>query len=142
MPPLRERLDDLLLLAEHFLKKSAARMNRSGLYLTTDAKNCLLAHSWPGNVRELENALERACALADGNAINAEHLVPAAPVLPGADQESNLRQILHRAERAIIEAALRRTAGNISRAAAALGVSRQHLHNRIKKLKLNTSRRV
>ena len=139
IPPLRERYEDLLLLSEHFLKKSAARMGRLGLYLTPEAKNCILAHSWPGNVRELENALERACALAAGDAITPEHLVPVAP-LTVADEEGTLKQVLQKAERATIEAALRRNAGNISRAATSLGVSRQHLHNRIRKLRIATPR--
>jgi Nif-specific regulatory protein len=135
LPPLRERYEDMLDLADHFLRKSSARMGRSGLYLTSEAKNCILAHSWPGNVRELENSLERACALANGDAITPEHLVPSAPTFSTED-DTTLRKVLQQAERATIEAALRRSAGNISRAAVALGVSRQHLHNRIRKLKV------
>src|SRR5512140_3315610 len=140
IPPLRDRYEDLLMLAEYFLKKSSARMNRPTLYLTPEGKNCILAHNWPGNVRELENSMERACALASGDAITPEHLVPAAPAASITDQEGSLRHILQNAERATIEAALRRTAGNISRAAVALGVSRQHLHNRIRKLKVTANR--
>ena len=135
LPPLRERPEDLLPLAEHFLRQQAQRMNRPGLFLTSEAKTCLLAHSWPGNVRELENAVERSCALASGENITPEHLVPAATTaLIGSGGGETLKDLLLRAERASIEASLRRTAGNVSRAAGALGVSRQHLHNRIRKL--------
>ncbi len=138
MPPLRDRQDDLLLLAEHFLKKCGERMKRSGFFLTPEARSCLLAHSWPGNVRELENSIERACALTSGDSITPEHLVPSAPAVTPGEDAAKLKQVLLRAEKITIEAALRRTAWNISKAAAALGVSRQHLHNRIKKLDIET----
>lgn len=139
MPPLRDRPEDILLLADHFLRQSSARMKRKNVYLTAEGRSCLLAHSWPGNVRELENALERACALTTEGAISNELLVPAAASAMVHESEGGtLKDRLLRAERVAIDAALRRSQGNISRAAQALSVSRQHLHNRIRKLEMGT----
>jgi Nif-specific regulatory protein len=136
LPPLRERTEDILPLAEHFLLRFTERLGRPGLHLTADAKTCILAHPWPGNVRELENAVERACALTSGDGITPEHLVPATALLGSETAGGTLRDRLLHAERALIEAALRKSGGNVSRAALALGVSRQHLHNRIRKLQI------
>jgi len=143
MPPLRDRPEDILLLADHFLRQSSARMKRDKVYLTAEGRSCLLAYAWPGNVRELENALERACALTTEGPITKELLVPAAAAAM-ADESAGgtLKDRLLRAERVAIDAALRRSQGNISRAAQALSVSRQHLHNRIRKLEIGTPGRI
>jgi len=139
MPPLRDRPEDILLLADHFLRQSAVRMKRDKVYLTAEGRSCLLAHTWPGNVRELENALERACALTTEGAIGSELLVPAAAAAMADDSAGGtLKDRLLRAERVALDAALRRSQGNVSRAAEALGVSRQHLHNRIRKLEIGS----
>ena len=74
LPALRERGDDVLLLAEHFVREVSATMGRADAALSRDACELLLTHSWPGNVRELHNAIERALILAEGDMISAEHL--------------------------------------------------------------------
>jgi DNA-binding NtrC family response regulator len=74
IPPLRERGNDVLLLAEHFLEKFSREFGKTGLKLSADAQDRLLHYHWPGNVRELQNTLERAVILADGSAIRAEVL--------------------------------------------------------------------
>ena len=134
LPPLRDRPEDLLLLSDHFLAKFRAKLARPHLQFTSDARSCILNYAWPGNVRELEHAIERATALTDSDQVSSEHLVPGLPTAPLHEDGASLKQTLQRSERSAIEAALRRTGGNISRAATALGVSRQHLHNRIRKL--------
>jgi transcriptional regulator with GAF, ATPase, and Fis domain len=136
VPPLRERPEDILMLAEHFLRRSASEMGRETLHLTPAARSSLLAHGWPGNVRELENAIHRACALTTEGALSPELLVPATAtaVADDATAGGKLKERLLRAERVAIQSALRVSQGNISKAAQTLGVSRQHLHNRIRKL--------
>jgi transcriptional regulator with GAF, ATPase, and Fis domain len=142
VPALRERPEDILMLADHFLRRSAGDMGRE-LFLTPETRSSLLAHTWPGNVRELENAMHRACALTTEGALTPEHLVPAVAVAVADDATAGgrLKDRLLRAERIAIQSALRLTQGNISRAAQTLGVSRQHLHNRIRKLDIASTGR-
>lgn len=140
MPPLRDRPEDLLLLADHFLERIRVQFRRPGLHLTAEARSCILAHAWPGNVRELENALFRGAALSTSDGITGEYIVEGLTAPPTIDRGASLKEILQRSERSAIEAALRRTGGNISRAATTLAVSRQHLHNRIRKLGIPSAR--
>src|SRR5712692_7781594 len=79
LPALRERTDDVLMLADHFLSEFAGRMGRSEAGLSAEARDLLVAHRWPGNIRELQNAIERALILADGGLISAAHLGIVAP---------------------------------------------------------------
>src|SRR4029450_9592869 len=74
LPTLRERADDVLLLADHFIRDLGAKMERQEPRFSGEARDLLLAHSWPGNVRELQNAIERALILAEGGLVSAEHL--------------------------------------------------------------------
>jgi transcriptional regulator with GAF, ATPase, and Fis domain len=131
LPPLRERGEDVLLLAEHFLCTIAARMGRQAPRLSTEARQLLLAHAWPGNTRELQNAIERALIVAHGGVIAAEHLgivaprprnviVPAdASTTPPDDARPAVLTIAEQQKRMIAEA-LRRTKGNKARAAPRL----------------------
>jgi transcriptional regulator with GAF, ATPase, and Fis domain len=131
-PPLRERGEDILLLAQHFLDLFAKQQAKPIRGLTTEARELLLRYPWPGNVRELENAMARAVALADDGA-------PLEPPLFGLgatvsrrwDGQHTLRETLDAVEAETIREALRQCESNVSRAARALGVSRQHLHNRM-----------
>jgi Nif-specific regulatory protein len=132
LPPLRERGDDVLLLAQHFLDQLTKQQGKKLRGLTADSRELLLRHPWPGNVRELENAMARAVALADED----KALEPAlfglgAPVTRRWDGEHSLRETLDAVEADTIREALRQCDQNVSRAARALGVSRQHLHNRM-----------
>jgi DNA-binding NtrC family response regulator len=138
IPALRERGEDVLLLAEHFLEKFSREFAKPGLELSEDAKEQLLSYRWPGNVRELQNTLERAVILADGLTIHADELQlpPARPdvsslpegMLPenfsweGSLDEISCRAVAH-VERVVLEAALRDCKWNKTRAAEKLGVS-------------------
>jgi DNA-binding NtrC family response regulator len=138
IPPLRERGDDVLLLAAHFLEKFSREFGKPGLELSKDAQDRLLHYRWPGNVRELQNTLERAVILADGSAIRADGLqlptakpdddaVPAG-LLPGNfNWSGSLEEVTGRAvshvERALLETTLRECKWNKTRAAEQLGVT-------------------
>jgi transcriptional regulator with GAF, ATPase, and Fis domain len=138
IPPLRERGDDVLLLAENFLGKFSREFGKAGLKLSRDAGERLATYWWPGNVRELQNTMERAVILADGAAISADALQlplaqPDANSLPAGMLPDNfswagsLEQVSERAvahvERTMIETTLRECKWNKTRAAEKLGVS-------------------
>ncbi len=140
-PPLRERDDDVLLLARHFLAQQGERYGRPGLSLDAQATQLLRAHTWPGNVRELRNAVEQAVLLATGKVIGAEQFPfcnTAAIQAPAARQAtmvaaSDERIDLSERERDLLEKALLQTGWNVTRAARLLGVSRDTLRYRIEK---------
>lgn len=138
IPPLRDRGEDVLLLADHFLEKFSREFAKPGLELAAGARERLLHYRWPGNVRELQNTLERAVILADGISIRADglQLPPAKPdaamlptgLLPEAFRwEGTLEEVTARAvshvERAMLEATLRDCKWNKTRAAEVLDVS-------------------
>ncbi len=123
LPPLRERGDDVLLLARHFLE---ARGLRGRTTLPPTIVRALLRYPWPGNVRELQNEMARLAALAGSGPLRAEHLSPGVRGL-GATTVRTLNDALSACERALIVEALERNGGNRSRTAAILGISRQAL---------------
>jgi DNA-binding NtrC family response regulator len=151
IPPLRDRGDDVLLLAENFLERFRREFRKPGLVLTADAKARLRTHPWPGNVRELQNAIERAAILARGVEIDAEALQlpaarPSAAELPlgmlderfaweGPLDEVSQRAVEH-VERFKIQNALRESKWNKTRAAEKLGVSYKTLLTKIRGLGL------
>jgi DNA-binding NtrC family response regulator len=141
LPPLRERPDDILPLAAHFLI-AAANLAGPARTLSGDAERRLLAHAWPGNVRELKNAMERVAALARGPLVTADDLAfltaPRAGVseIPAALLDLPLPQAIEWLERAAIERALQQSAGNRAEAARRLGISRQSLYTKIAAYKL------
>ena len=152
IPPLRERGDDVLLLAEHFLERYRREFRKPGLHLTEDAKMRLTTYAWPGNVRELQNAIERAVILSDGQALDAAALQlptarPATGEMPAGmleerfQWEGTLQQVSERAlahvERFKIETALRECKWNKTRAAEKLGVSYKTLLNKTRSLGLD-----
>ena len=128
LAPLAERVDDILPLAEHFLAGRAV--------LGEPAREALRAHAWPGNVRELKNVIERAALLAGGRPVSVELLdLPAAgPAAPAASRS------LDEPSRAAVEAALAAAHGVVSRAAQALGMSRQALYRRMERYALPLDR--
>jgi DNA-binding NtrC family response regulator len=148
LPPLRDRGNDVLLLAEHFLEKFV-RINRRGpTELDPDARAALMAHSWPGNVRELQNVIERAAIVAGAATLSAADLdfgrrpqaspPPSAPAAADAEASSRpLRARLADEERTSIVRAIEGSGGNIAAAARALGINRSTLYFRIKKHKLD-----
>src|SRR5690242_1045437 len=129
IPPLRERHEDIPLLAAHFLSRYAQRYRKVSQSFAPDAMEAMLRHSWPGNVRELDHAVERAVLLAEGDAIRARDLALGAPT----DGATALEQMsLEDVERALVQKALTRARGNVSDAAKALGLSRSALYRRLK----------
>jgi DNA-binding NtrC family response regulator len=131
LPALREREGDVLALAIHFLAIKAARYGKSITGFAFDALDALGAHTWPGNVRELEHVVERAVVLAEGSLIGTSDLNLRRPT---ADAPAIERMTLADAEAHLIRRALERTAGNVSLAAGALGLSRSALYRRLQAL--------
>jgi DNA-binding NtrC family response regulator len=135
LPALRERGDDVLLLAEEFLRRFSAKYGRDLMRIEAPARDALLAYSWPGNVRELSHVMERAVLWSQGQALEAEHLALIEPE-PARATGSELPPAgvdLIQWERSVIEQALREAGGNQTRAAHRLGISRDTLRYRIKK---------
>jgi DNA-binding NtrC family response regulator len=132
VPPLRDRLDDLPALVEHFVQRNARTYRTAPKQLTDAAFSQLLGHRWPGNVRELSHAVERAMILSDSDKLDAgDFSFAAAPADPN---EATLN--LAKNERRFISRALERSSGNISRAASMLGITRAALYRRIDKFGL------
>ncbi|HEX7484631.1 MAG TPA: sigma-54 dependent transcriptional regulator [Vicinamibacterales bacterium] len=135
LPPLRDRLEDMPLLVEHFLEQLGAEMNRHVDGVATDAMGLLMAHTWPGNVRELRNILERAMVVATGHVIQALDLGLRRPPcidVPGTGTMASLEEV----ERHHIVRVLQDSGGNISLAARTLGIDRATLYNKLRKYQL------
>jgi len=130
LPPLRDRLEDIPVLAEYFLGKQVARYGRPIEGFSPAAVAALSAHAWPGNVRELQHSVERSVLMARGSRIEASDLG-----LRRRDDGSVLMDelTLDEAERLMIEKALDRHQGNVSKAAEALGLSRSALYRRLQR---------
>lgn len=129
IPPLRERRSDIPALAQHFIQKYAAAMNKEMLEISPEAMDLLVQYNWPGNVRELENVIERAMVLAHPPAIRAEDI----PFQLADGRNSPLDDSLQAMERAHVETILHRTGWNITRAAEILNIDRVTLYNKIAK---------
>ena len=136
IPPLRERREDILPLAEYFLQQHCNRYRRTLQGFTPGANEALLKHSWPGNVRELDHVVERAALMSSGGIVTAFDLA----LQPGRDpgvlsriDEMSLEEV----ERLLIKKALARFSGNANRAAEALGLSRSALYRRLQKYGLS-----
>jgi DNA-binding NtrC family response regulator len=127
LPPLRERREDISVLAAYFLRRQLVRYGRD-VEISSAAMGALLAHTWPGNVRELRHAVERAVLLAEGDRIQPADL----GLQPAPETGSRLDDLtLEDAERILIQRALGRFDGNVSKAAEALGLSRGALYRRL-----------
>ena len=139
-PPLRDRREDLPLLAAHFLALFAAEMGLTPPALTPEALAALAAHPFPGNVRELKNVMERALILSGGRPIHRSHLqllpVPAVltdspgPSIASAAPFHDLPLTLEAAEHALIQRALEQTGGNVAEAARLLDVNRSRIYRK------------
>ena len=155
LPPLRERGDDILLLADHFIARIAPKVGKTIGGLSDQARQLLLQHRWPGNVRELEHVIERACVLCPGPTISTDHLPLDLTSLPRSAEQPAFADrgptppvfaqpapvapatTLSRADR--IVAALRTAGGNKAKAARLLGIDRTTLYRKIKELRLDLS---
>jgi DNA-binding NtrC family response regulator len=130
LPPLRDRRDDIPLLAAHFLKRHAERYRKTVTGFRPEAMQALLASPWPGNVRELDHTLERAVLLADQPEIRPADLALVAPT----DGAVRLEQLtLEEVEKLLVQKALARSGGNVSDAARSLGLSRSAMYRRLDK---------
>jgi two-component system, NtrC family, response regulator GlrR len=142
MPPLRERLEDVPLLAEHFLAKYAAELGKELNGFAPAAVHSLLAHSWPGNVRELEHVVERAAVLARGPSIELGDVVVAG--LEGGPQIESLQEakarLVARFEKSYIQSLLIAYKGNITRAAEAAKKNRRAFFQLIRKYGIDVAK--
>jgi DNA-binding NtrC family response regulator len=140
VPPLRERPDDIPLLADHFLRKYSEKYNKSVDGFTQTALSAMFSYRWPGNVRELESAVERAVLLCKADHIEVNDLLFTAAE-PAAPTNNEFRvppdMTLEEIEKEVIFQALRRTKGNKQAAANALGIYRPRLYSKIRKYKLS-----
>ncbi len=140
VPPLRERREDVLPLARHFLRLHGDRERKRDCTLAPDAERLLLSHAWPGNVRELENEMQRALALsASRDTIPADRLTPrlglSDPAFPeGPPDDEPLRETLARFETWLLRRALARNDGRRTRTAQQLGITREGLWKKMKRL--------
>jgi DNA-binding NtrC family response regulator len=144
IPPLRERREDVLLLARHFVRRFCRELKKPDMSLSDGAREALLAHAWPGNVRELQNGIERAVILADGDTIHRRHLNLQPP--HGADAVNDpweaidlagtladaSRRVLAEVERRKVEEALRASGGDLGRASEILDIPYRALLAKVK----------
>jgi transcriptional regulator with GAF, ATPase, and Fis domain len=153
LPPLRERPEDILVLAEAFLEELGEQVGKPAAGLSEDARAQLVAHAWPGNVRELRNAIERAVILCRGGLVTSEHLptttaravaevaaaIAEAPPGPREFPAEGIR--LDAVERELLTGALARARQNKSRAAKLLGLSRGQLYSLLRRHGLTDAKR-
>ncbi len=130
MPPLRERREDIPLLADYFLRKFCENTNREVPHITQAAMELLMSHEWPGNVRELENAVERALVIGRNHEIGPAHFALGMPGDAAATGRS-----LDEIERTHIERTIRECGGNLSQAARVLDIDRTTLYHKLKRYK-------
>jgi len=135
LPPLRQRGNDILLLANHFLQNFNAKYHKNILSIKVQASQTLLNYAWPGNIRELQHVLERAVIMADGIEISSEDL-QLSPQKFGAQNVLQTDMPLDEMEKMMVNKAIEKHKGNISRAAAELGLTRAALYRRIEKFGL------
>jgi Nif-specific regulatory protein len=139
LPPLRDRPEDILLLAEYFLKQFCIQARRPSLQLAAESRRRLQAHSWPGNVRELRNLMERVAFLSPGERVEADDLAfilsperEADHLMPSADQ--TLKDATRGFQQSYIRLAIKRAQGNMSHAAERLGLHRSNLYRKMRQL--------
>ena len=141
MPPLRERIGDVPLLARHFVDAFNREFRKNVTGLRPQALHLLDSYSWPGNVRELKNVVERAVLLAEGDELGPEDF----PALGGRTARAGARPDfrlpapgldIHELERSLVQQALERTGGNQTRAGELLGLNRDQIRYRIEKFNL------
>ena len=142
MPPLRERVEDIPILAEYLVDRYAKQLGKSIRNIEKHTLQLLQAYDWPGNVRELQNVIERAVVLCDGDTFSIdEQWVRGKPQQPSKQMARSLTTLAE-GEKGLIEAALTASHGRISGpsgAAAKLGIPRQTLESKIKTLRIDKS---
>ena len=138
IPPLRERGEDILLLAEFFLGRTARKYHKAVTGINREARQKLMRYAWPGNVRELEHAIERAVILTTHASLRpGDFILEAPPAKVAADDSEAAASLnLEQVERQTIAKALKRSEGNLTRAAEYLGITRYALYRKLEKLGL------
>jgi len=139
MPPLRDRKDDIMLLADYFLEKTAAENNKDISRISTPAIEMLTRYHWPGNIRELENCIERAVLLCNDDVIRSEHLPPSLQMIKKdeAVARRSLAEIIENKEKELIVDALKKFDGQQRKTARELGISERILGYKIKKYNIH-----
>ncbi|MBY2898520.1 sigma-54-dependent transcriptional regulator [Bacteroides fragilis] len=132
IPPLRNRREDIVPLAERFITRFCKQYDKAPISLTASACEKLTAHSWYGNIRELEHAIEKAVIICDGNSIPAEMF----QLVQKTEIQQTEASTLEEMEKAMIRKALDKCEGNLSAVASQLGITRQTLYNKMKKFGL------
>ena len=139
IPPLRERPDDILPLAQRFMREFSEAFQRDVKGFTPEVDQALLKHSWPGNIRELRNSIERAVALSQTPHIGVDALFPSEAAKPNGAPCPTLAEIRDQAERHHIRTVLADAGGRIESAAKTLGVSRSTLFEKMRKLDIRSA---
>jgi two-component system, NtrC family, nitrogen regulation response regulator NtrX len=138
VPPLRDRVEDIPLLADHFLHEFTRAYGRKRKELTAEAYQVLTSYHWPGNVRELKNLMERIVIMNPQVRVDARHLPLQGSPRPAAespvDQHASLQEFRESVEREYISKKLEEAGGNITRAAELLGLERSNLYRKMKSL--------
>jgi len=136
LPPLRDRKDDILLLADYFVEKYSKKMNKDVRRISTPAINMMVAYHWPGNVRELENCIERAVLLSSDSVIHGHHLPPTLQTSEASDTigSGSLKERVELFERDVIIDALKRNNGSVAAAARDLNSTARIIGYKIKEL--------
>ena len=130
VPPLRERGNDVLVLADFFLKKYTSKYNKPSLKINQQARDKLLKYNWPGNIRELQHTVEKAVILSDNNILKPEDFF----MRPVSGIQNHATELtLEEMEKRMISQAIEKNQGNLSAAAGQLGITRQTLYNKMKR---------
>jgi Nif-specific regulatory protein len=140
VPPLRERKTDIMLLADHFIEKYSKEHGKKIVRIATTATDMLVGYHWPGNVRELENCIERAIILCTDGVIRSYHLPPnlqRSDTGGRSEASGTFRDIVTGMEREIIIEELKRSRGNMAKAARALGITERMIGLRVGKYKID-----
>lgn len=142
VPPLRERKDDVLLLAEHFLERYAREHGKPIKRIATSAIDMLASYHWPGNVRELENVIARAVLVCEGNVMHGYHLPPTLQTAEGSGTvpRVSLTEAVETFERDMIQDALKTTRGNRAKAAKLLNTTERIIGYKVKKYAIDYKR--
>ena len=141
LPPLRERPDDVILLAEFFLAQFCSQANRRVLKISAEAKKRLQAHIWPGNVRELRNLMERVAFLCAGDRVEVEDLAfilsPSRDSVVDMSADLSLKEASRRFQQEYIRRTIKRVGGNMSEIAKCLGLHRSNLYRKMSQLDMH-----
>ncbi len=142
IPPLRERKDDIVALADYFVEKFSKKMGKDVNRISTSAINKMFAYHWPGNVRELENCIEHAVLLSNDGVIHGRNLPPSlqTPVKDNQNKSCLLKTQIQQLERDVIIDSLKRQSGSVLKAAKELGITSRMMRYKIKNLNIDYHR--